>query len=829
MKSNLKNNNNNNNNDMNFSLENKEISFQEIFNILLRRKIIIFLSITSFFIIAIIYNIFRTPVYEATVLLKKEKATGTTTPNELKQILLLQSPDEIETEMEILKSRRVLKGVINELKLYLKLNKMVYANGKELEINKSFLEYNQLIKKDGVNLRERYLPEFLDIKLKLFSGESEFYLKKISDKLYGIYDVDSNTLLASTENDSLIIINIPLFTIIIKWPHNKVNDKFYFKLKDYQISLSQLKENIKVKKISKTEIFKVSVRNSSPFLAQTIANEIASKFRETRLEQKRETIKYSFDFIDNQLQSISNKLKEAEAKLSDYKKKNKLVTIDEASTDFLKLLSSLEAEKNKTDIELMESQKKYEQMFYELKSKGYFDQTFLTPEPTDASRSSFQILLQQLSNAELKKIQLLNKRKKSHPDVIAIDKQISQIKRKLSEYNENTLTAYQIIINTLKKKRADLQKLIKNYSKKMAELPQQEAKLAELIRQRDVYEKMFKLLLNKREEMRMAELSKFQDIVIVDSAELPYKSIIPKRKLNIIIGILLGIVVGIFLVFMIEYFDRKVVDIAEIENKFNLSILSIIPKYSKSLIKKIENNERYENKFITLYEGNEEFKESFRLLRTKILNLFEGSNKTILFTSCEEDTGKTTIVSNLGVILAKYGKKVLIIDCDLKKAGLSKFFNIPQETPGLIYYLTKKENTPIIYYIYKAFDNNEFELSLDIISSGGIIDNSSELLGSYNMKQLLEVVESMYDHILIDTPPVTQIVDTLVLGKYIKNVILAIRPNHTFKDSLLWGLQELNEAEMRILGVVVNACELQKSSYKYRYGYGYGYKYKKSV
>ncbi len=137
--------------------------------------------------------------------------------------------------------------------------------------------------------------------------------------------------------------------------------------------------------------------------------------------------------------------------------------------------------------------------------------------------------MRQLSNLELQRLELLQKRKETHPDVVAVDKQIALVKKQLSSYNENTLTAYQIIIDALEKKLLKITNLMSKYEVKMENLPAQENKLANLLRQKNVYEKIFTMLLDKREEMRMAELSKLQDIVVVDPAHEPIKPSSPKK------------------------------------------------------------------------------------------------------------------------------------------------------------------------------------------------------------------------------------------------------------------------------------------------------------
>jgi len=316
----------------------------------------------------------------------------------------------------------------------------------------------------------------------------------------------------------------------------------------------------------------------------------------------------------------------------------------------------------------------------------------------------------------------------------------------------------------------------------------------------------------------MAELSKLQDIVVVDEAREPIDPVLPKKGFNLAAGFIFGILIGFIGIFIAEMKNKKLVSLDDIENDFHLPIFAIIPHYSKELGKNISNSLSYEGRLVTLMNDQEGFKETFRVLRTKLATVFENRNKIIMFTSCEENTGKTTVVANLGVSLAQNRKRVLLIDFDLRKGSLSRLFDINENSPGLISYLKGKVPQPYIY--------NKGVQTLDILPSGGITENSSDLLGSEQIEELFALVKSSsYDFILIDTPPVTRVVDTLVLGKSVHDAVLIIRPDHTFKDSVAWGLQEMEHENINIAGTVINAGDIQKSVFRYRYGYGYGYSY----
>ena len=187
-----------------------------------------------------------------------------------------------------------------------------------------------------------------------------------------------------------------------------------------------------------------------------------------------------------------------------------------------------------------------------------------------------------------------------------------------------------------------------------------------------------------------------------------------------------------------------------------------------------------------------------------------------MVTSCEENTGKTTIVANLAITMALNDKNILIIDCDLRKGELSKMFKVFDGSPGLIDFL-EKGGSPAIYA--------KLLKKINIIPSGGLRENSSVLLNSDRMRSIFEKIDSSaYDYVIIDTPPVTRVVDTLVLGQYVKNAMLIVRPDISMNDAVIGGIQDMRHAQIKILGIVANATEIQ-NSYRYRYSYGYGYGY----
>ncbi len=818
------------------SANKKEKSLIEILHILYRRKFVIILSVVTFIILALVYSYTTTPVYEAKVLLKKEVAPGNRQTNEFYEIVKLQTQDEVETEMELVKTGEVLGKVVDELNLVISYDRITNPKGKSFELEKSIVDYQNPEYEN--NSLAMPLPEFISVSLKDENKSGKFIIERASEREYSLRealsgkllttflkdtsiivknsDTTSNVYADELINDAKIVFDMNIARIELNWQDPPIGSKFSFTINSYFETVINLGQKISIGRKGKTNVFTVSVKSQSAYSSMILANLLIDKFRESRIEQQKQTIRYSFNFVDEQLEKMQAKLREAEDNLSSFKASGQITTIDASSQEVIKFLSTLEAEKMNTQLELTAYRNKLEDMKNELQASGYFDQSFLSPSGTTDGNDPFSALLRQLSELELEKLELLQKRTENHPDVINVEQQIKMVKEKLASYNQNTLTAYQIIINSLERKRTDIAGMMSKYEVKLERLPGQENKLVRLVREKDVYEKMFTLLLDKREEMRLAELSKLQDIIIVDPAREPLSPVSPKKTMNMIIALVMGGFLGLLGVFLIELKNSKLVNIDEIEEEFQIPVFSLIPLFPKKLLKRIKNATDNKDKFVTLMNDQEGLRESFRLFKTKLRIQMEGRERIFMITSCEENTGKTTIVSNLAISFAQENKSVLVIDCDLRKAQLSRLFNIPNSEPGLISFLTKDIVPPIYTKVMKR---------LDVIPTGGMREDSSHLLNMEKMYELISYVEQLnYDYIIVDTPPVTRVVDTLILGKYVKDAILVVRPNLSYNEAVWGGILEMIQAKIKIRGLIVNGAEI-KESYYYRYRYGYGYSY----
>ncbi len=842
-------NNNNNNHSDNKSIKNRnqvpkrEKTILEIFQLIMKNKYILLATIFSALVLALIYSFTTKPLFESTAVLKKEANPDSRRfgAPDISTMLSLQSLDEIETEMQLIKTHTVISSVVEVLDLFLTVDKINW-DGKSYEVKEPYL--NMLDPAFGAKYSARFqIPEqfhltFVDSKRPV---AGEYRIKKISDEKFELYDELSgkrifiseetvsdslqseNELQNNTDNNEESDLELfksseiitDHFKIDFAWTEAPDGSEIFFTLNDFTKSVTGVTKGINVAREGKTDIFTITYSSNSAYAAAIVANTIVDKFRETRMEQKKEAIRYSFDFVDKQLGEIQENLKESENDLSRFKSSGQIMTIASSSQELVGFLSRLEAEKLTTDLQLADYRNRANDLEKELRESGFFDQSYLNPEGRGDARSPFSEMMSQLANLELQKLELLQRRTENHPDVKAIDDQISLTKTKLAGFNENTITAYRLMINTLEKKLLKITDLMSKYEVKMQGLPAQENKLAQLLRQKGTYEKIYTILLDQRESMRIAELSRMQDVTLVDEAKVPQDPSWPKKPLIVLVSLILGTFGGILLIFSVELYRTKYVNLDELEDEFQVPILSLIPKFSKELQKTIDSSVA-EKKLVTLIGSDDGLLETYRLLKTKLYQNLGPENKIVMITSCEENSGKTTVAANLAVIIAQEGKRVLLIDCDLRKAELSKMFGLTTTDRGLLDFL-QKDATPKIY--------NKALKMIDILPAGGKTEDSGTLLNSNRMKALFNSIDTaQYDLIIVDTPPVTRVVDPLVLAHSIKNAVVVVRPKHSFIETVRWGMNELKDADINVRGIVVNAATIETSYYyRYRYGYGYGY------
>lgn len=294
---------------------------------------------------------------------------------------------------------------------------------------------------------------------------------------------------------------------------------------------------------------------------------------------------------------------------------------------------------------------------------------------------------------------------------------------------------------------------------------------------------------------------KVENVQIVDKAQIPQVPVSPRKLLNMAIGAVLGFMVGVFLTFLLEYLDSTFKTPDDVEKNLHLPVLGAIPLISSR-----------GKETIVKSNPKSPISEAFRTMRTNIqFTNIDKDIKTLAITSSTMAEGKSTVASNLAISLAQEEKKILIIDCDLRKPKVHKIFNLPN-TKGL---------TSIVMGV-NTLEDTVYNLSdiegLSIITAGPIPPNPSELLSSKRMREFLEVIKEEYDMIILDTPPIGIVTDAAIISTYIDGTLLVIKAGETEIANAEHAKELLDKVNANIIGAVLNNIPMKDGKYgNYQY------------
>lgn len=407
----------------------------------------------------------------------------------------------------------------------------------------------------------------------------------------------------------------------------------------------------------------------------------------------------------------------------------------------------------------------------------------------------------QLTLLHQKREPLRQKFTPSHPNVIAIDAQIARIGVGLSRYN-----------------------------KKVEELPDTQQIILRLSRDVQVSTELYTALLNSAQELRLAKAGTVGNVRIVDYAFLPTMPIKPRKSRIVLIALILGLFFGAMLAFLRRSFHLGVDDPDMAEHRLGIPVYTTIPhskiqaKLARTELKQKNNKRNDSNKplLLSTIDNNDLAVESLRSLRTSLhFALLEAKNNIIMITGSSPEVGKTFVSANLAVVLANSGKNVLLIDGDLRKGCLHRYFGI-QRDAGLSDCITGSIDADTAIHETKIGN-------VHIIPTGKLPPNPSELLLHERFSEQLKTISERYDQVIIDSPPVLAVTDAAIIGRAAGATLLVVRAGrHPIKE-LEQCIKRLKQAGVNLRGMIFNDIEVVTGRYRYGKGkYVYQYSYEKN-
>lgn len=355
---------------------------------------------------------------------------------------------------------------------------------------------------------------------------------------------------------------------------------------------------------------------------------------------------------------------------------------------------------------------------------------------------------------------------------------------------------------------------------KISQLPQTQQEILSLTRDVQASNEVYIQLLNKQQELSIAQASTVGNVRIIDNALTQPKPVKPKKVLVVAIAFLMSLIVSSGIIILKIVLRRSIEDVEQLED-LGINVYASIPLSDWQLkqdqiFKKTKNrsNNTRSAQLVAVGSPNDLSVEAFRSLRTSLhFAMMEAKNNILAISGCSPEIGKTFVTTNLSVVIADAGKKVLLIDSDMRKGYLQELIKVDMKN-GLADYLSGQATKEQI--IYKTPVNQ----NIDFIPRGSLPPNPSELLMHSRLEELLDWASKEYDLVLIDTPPVLAVTDACIISRYAGTVMVVVRyGKNTIKEVEL-GLQKFEQNHIEVKGVIFNGL-VKKAGSNYQYGYDY--------
>jgi tyrosine-protein kinase Etk/Wzc len=616
-----------------------------------------------------------------------------------------------------------------------------------------------------------------------------------------------------------------------------------------------LNSRLEVETERETDVLIISYKSTNPKEAKAAANATAYALQEQDTNYARTAFRTAREFLEAQLEEADRRLRIAEEDLRLYKIEHGISLLSEETQALIEKSSDMEANLASATAEYSVAKEHLQYLKKELEKQD----VIVSDVNTILSTPLLEQLKSEIVENQRSYVNYLTKSgySKNHPQLIELNNAIESAKTKLSaeidrvtkiksgssdplKYRAqliNDIAKAEIEENILSAKVKSLEEAVEDYNTSMAHLPDTEVELARLTRNFTINEKIYSMLIEKFEDAKIVEKSKIGNVRIIEEALTPESPISPNKKMNMLIALVLGAGMGFGIALLLHSLDSKIRTFDDVRKFVGLKVLGTIPYIHKSdteldeiekqitLAKDSEKDQliqiknQMESRLVTNYSPKSSASESFRILRTNILAKLDISkSNTLLITSSGPKEGKSTSQANLATALAQMDSKVILIDLDLRRPMIHKMFGLEKDH-GMSDFLMDKTVKLESLIIPSKIKN------LDLITSGHVPPNPSELISSKRMDEALELLKEKYDYVLIDAPPIIAVTDSMILAKKVDLVNITVRVGQADKKVVKRTKELLEIVGVTDAGAIINGINPQKyySSYEYNYYYYYYY------
>lgn len=601
-----------------------------------------------------------------------------------------------------------------------------------------------------------------------------------------------------------------LSSIIVNWIKNTVTNLFPKKANHtnpFSIAIDQQEldtdlinivlDEMKVEIGKGNNIMKIHYQSANPNVAAVMANGAANAYIEHNLNIRVKPFRDAVEWLSARMVELRVKVEESEKVLQQYKEGKGIVSFESKENVITQKLAELVSQLVQAENKRQETEIRYNQI------KSVINTPELLATVPDIMNN---LVIQGLRNQELdvkKQIsELSEKYGPKHPQMIKVRTELETIQKNLITETRKMLSAANTDYEIAKSRESSIKETIEEQKQEVLDLSRKAIDFNVLSGEAESNKQFYELLLKRLQEASLSSGISISNAQIVDNAVIPEYPIKPNKGLNIFLAVITGLFGGVFVAFFIEYMDNTVKLPDEVDSILNLPCLGFVP------------SDKNKDSLLYIYSYPKSITaESYRTLRTAIMfSSAEMPPQVILITSSTQKEGKTTTSANLAIAMAQMKERVLLIDADMRQHNIHNIFKL-DNTIGLSNILVDHHDHSAAVKTIPGISN------LSIITAGTLPPNPSELIGSNRMKELLNDLRQRYDRIIIDSPPVLSLSDSIILSRLVDGVILIIHGGTTGKDVIKRTILSLTSVNAKMLGVVLNNINITNQHYHYYQSY----------
>lgn len=706
----------------------------------------------------------------------------------LESMGVISNSNGFDNELEILTSSNISQRVIKSLKLYVSYELDGRLRNHELYKNNPYIvdmPENQLVdlhsliqlkidrQGDGVHVAgEIYVPR---------SKEPILFERSVKE-LPGSFNTPVGTI--TLQRNPGVGAELPKQTM-------------YATIMPLEYAAKAYGSRLSVSASSKTTTVAVlNYLDTQPERAIDYLNELFRSYNEDANEDKNEVALKTEEFLKNRISAIREELDATESNLESYKKKNELINLTNDASNALNKLTEYQKEQVEleTQLNLVTAL-----LDYVDDPRNAFN---VVPSNLGLKDADMSNLLNKYNDYVLQRNRLLKSSSPENPYVKRLTAQLEEmwptIRLSLKSVRENILT---------QKRSAEDQYNL--FSRRVGEAPTQERSLNNIIRQQEIKVELYLMLLQKREENYISLNSTAAKARVIDDPRSTGK-VSPKTKVILLGALVLGLCFPVGLIYLLGLLRYRIEGREDVEMLTKIPVLADIPLAPKSLDGELSLAVR-EN-------SNDMMEEAFRGLRTNLRFILSEKENVIACTSCIPGEGKTFVSTNLAMSLALLGKRVIIVGLDIRKPRLVKLFGLSSDHRGITTFLSSDSGD--FQDLDKQIHHAVLNPNLDVLPAGVIPPNPGELISREQLDHAIALLREHYDYVIVDTPPVGLVSDTLSAARVADMTIMVCRADYSPRNNFQLINALHHDNKMPKITLVLNGIDLKKRKYGYYYGYG---------